>query len=112
MDLPMPRLAVLPEGAGYSVRSGQATASVTRGRGDSLIVTATCDSLERQVMLLTEELTRIRNETGETVEEPPPEVVREPTGWQWFQIWAGRLLLTALSLIIVYRLFKQRLNKL
>ena len=111
MTLPMVQLAALPEGAGYSARSGQATASVTRGRGDSLIITSTCDSLARQVISLTEELTRIRNETGEEVEEPPPQVVHEPTGWQWFQIWAGRLLLIALSLIIIYRLLKQRLNK-
>ena len=103
----MPQLAVLPEGAGYSVRSGQATASVTRGRGDSLIVTATCDSLERQVMLLTEELTRIRNETGETVEEPPPKVVCEPTGWQWFQIWIGRIAVFVLVLILIKRRLKR-----
>ena len=107
----MSQLAVLPEGAGYSARSGQATASVVRGHGDALTFTSSCDSLAREVIALREEITRIRNETGEEVEEPPPQVVHEPTGWQWFQIWAGRLLLIALSLIIVYRLFKQRLNK-
>ena len=106
MTLPMSQLAVLPEGAGYSARSGQ-----VRGHGDTLTFTSSCDSLAREVIALREEITRIRNETGEEVEEPPPQVVHEPTGWQWFQIWAGRLLLIALSLIIVYRLFKQRLNK-
>ena len=84
---------------------------MTRVSEDSVEVSATCDSLAREVIFLREELARIRNETGEEVEEPPPQVVHEPTGWQWFQIWAGRLLLIALSLIIVYRLFKQRLNK-
>lgn len=107
----MNQLAALPEGAGYSARSGQATVKVTRVSEDSIEVTATCDSLARQVISLTEELTRIRNETGEEVEEPPPQVAREPSGWQWFQIWAGRLVLITLSLIFIYRLFKRRLNK-
>lgn len=109
--LPMNQLAALPEGAGYSARSGQATVKVTRVSEDSIEVTATCDSLARQVISLTEELTRIRNETGEEVEEPPPQVSHAPSGWQWFQIWAGRLVLITLSLIFIYRLFKRRLNK-
>lgn len=104
--LPMNQLATLPEGAGYSTHSGQATASVVRGKGDTLIFTSTCDSLARQVISLTEELTRIRNETGEEVEEPPPQVVREPTGWQWFQIWVGRLAVTAFILILIKRRLK------
>ena len=73
----MSQLAALPEGAGYSARSGQATATVLRGQGDTLIITSTCDSLAREVIALREELIRIRNETGETVEEPPPQVVQE-----------------------------------
>lgn len=102
----MNQLAALPEGAGYSARSGQATASVVRGKGDTLIITSTCDSLVRQVISLTEELTRIRNETGEEVEEPPPQVAHEPTGWQWFQIWIGRLAVTAFILILIKRRLK------
>ena len=63
MALPMDRLAVLPRGAGYSGRSGQATVGVMRGGGDTLIFTSTCDSLARRVIALREELTRIRSET-------------------------------------------------
>lgn len=106
MTLPMSQLAVLPEGAGYSARSGQATASVVRGRGDTLTITSTCDSLAREVIALREEITRIRNKTGEEVEEPPPQVVHEPTGWQWFQIWMGRIAVFAFLAMMV----KRRLN--
>lgn len=106
--LPMNQLAALPEGAGYSTRSGQATASVVRGKGDTLIITSTCDSLARQVILLKEELTRIRNETIEEVEEPPP---CSPTGWQWFWIRTGQTAAVVVLLILIYRLFKRRLNK-
>lgn len=83
--------------------------NVNRISGDSIEVTATCDSLAREVMVLTQELTRIRNDTA--VEKPPPKIVREPTGWQWFQIWIGRIALLTLSLTIIYRLLKRRLNK-
>ena len=80
--------------------------NVTRISEDSLEVTATCDSLARQVMMLTEELTRIRSETSEEA-ELPPEVIKEPTGWQWFQIWTGRLAVAVLLLILI----KRRLNR-
>ena len=65
--------------------------------------TATCDSLARQVLILTEELTRIRNDTE--IKEKPPEmkVIKEPTGWQWFQIWTGRIAVLALVLIMIKR---------
>ena len=94
-------------GTGFSKRSGQATVNVNRISEDSLEVTATCDSLARQVIMLTEELTRIRNETSSAVETLPLEVIREPTGWQWFQIWTGRLAVAVLLLILI----KRRLNR-
>lgn len=75
--------------------------------GDSLEVTATCDSLSRQVIILTEELARIRNELKETKEQPPPVVIKEPTGWQWFQIWIGRTAVAVLILIVIKRRLKK-----
>ena len=96
-------LNAIPIGTGFSKRSGQATVNVTRISGDSIEVTATCDSLARQVILLTEELVRIRNETSEEVKELPPKVIKEPTGWQWFQIWTGRIAVVALVLIVIKR---------
>ncbi|CUP54918.1 hypothetical protein [Bacteroides uniformis] len=110
MALPMDRLAVLPRGAGYSGRSGQATVGVMRGGGDTLIFTSTCDSLARRVIALREELTRIRSETVRAVEEQPPEVLHSPTGWQWFWIRTGQAAAAVLSLSIVYRLLKRRLK--
>lgn len=106
-QFPTNLLNSIPVGTGFSKRSGQATVNVTRISEDSLEVTATCDSLARQVMLLTEELTRIRSETSEKAELLPPEVIKEPTGWQWFQIWTGRLAVAVLLLILI----KRRLNR-
>lgn len=104
---PTGMLNAIPIGTGFSKRSGQATVNVTRISGDSIEVTATCDSLARQVILLTEELVRIRNETSEEVKELTPEVIKEPTGWQWFQIWIGRIAVIVLILILIGR----RLNR-
>lgn len=97
----------IPIGTGFSKRSGQATVDVRRISEDSIAVTATCDSLARQVMVLTEELTRIRNDTSVEVKESPPEIVKEPTGWQWFQIWIGRIAVVVLILTVVKRRLKR-----
>lgn len=94
-------------GTGFSKRSGQATVNVSRISEDSLEVTATCDSLARRVIMLTEELTRIRSEISSAVETLPPEVIKEPTGWQWFQIWIGRIA----ALLLILRVIKRRLKR-
>lgn len=101
-------LNLLPAGTGFSKRSGQATVNVTRISGDSIEVTATCDSLTRQVIVLTEQLTRIRSKTSREVEELPPKVIKEPTGWQWFQIWTGRIALLVIVLTLLKRHSKKR----
>lgn len=106
LSVPSTKLAALPLGAGYSVKSGQAMVNITKGENDSLIITATCDSLARQVILLTEELTRIRNETQ--TKEKPPQVVNEPTGWQWFWIRTGQLAAAGVILLVIKRTLKKR----
>ena len=103
---PTDLLKVIPVGTGFSRRSGRATVNVTRISPDSLEVTATCDSLAREVVRLTEELTRIRSETEQQEKELPPKVVREPTGWQWFQIWTGRVAVLLLVLMLITRRLK------
>lgn len=103
--IPMNALTQLPIGTGYNQRSGQATVDVRRGEGDTIYITATCDSLARQVIRLTEELTRIRDETS--VIEKPPEVIREPTSWQWFWIRTGQLAAAIAGLYLAQRVFKQ-----
>ncbi|MCM0236738.1 hypothetical protein J8L13_04840 [Bacteroides fragilis] len=95
----------MPVGAGYSEKRGQATVNVRRVSEDSLEVTATCDSLSRQVIYLQEELTRIRSRTN--VEEHPPEQIREPTGWQWFWIRTGQVSVGLLVLTLIKRRLKR-----
>ena len=54
------RLAVLPSEAAYVNRTGQATATVRYVR-DTLVVTATCDSLQQLIYRYESELNRFRN---------------------------------------------------
>lgn len=64
LKIPAADLLALPAGASYHGKNGQAGVDVT-SRGDTLVVTSTCDSLQRLVLCYEEELTRIRNETHE-----------------------------------------------
>lgn len=59
LKIPVPDLLALPAGASYHGKNGQAGVDVT-SRGDTLVVTSTCDSLQRLVLWYEEELTRIR----------------------------------------------------
>lgn len=93
MAIPVSALEQLALGTGYNQKSGQATLDIRRGAGDSIMITATCDSLARQVIKLTEELTRIRSETAEVKE------TQGPNGWQWFWIRLGQLAAGAAALI-------------
>lgn len=106
-SFPTDLLKAIPVGTGFSRRSGRATVNVTRTSPDSLEVTATCDSLAREVMILNEELTRIRSGTERQEKELPPKVVRDPTGWQWFQIWTGRIAVFVLVIILIKRRLKR-----
>lgn len=64
----MTDLLNLPPGAVYTKKSGQATGTVTTV-GDTIIFTSTCDSLQRLVYELEEEIERIRRDTAIQIKE-------------------------------------------
>ncbi len=64
MGIHLDSLLRLPEGAGYTERSGQATARVER-RGAGIQVTATCDSLAREIEYYEDMYYRARDELDE-----------------------------------------------
>ena len=66
--LPKERLLDLPPGAAYRNESGQARIEAVV-RGDTVYLTATCDSLYRETVRLEEELRSRRTETRETISE-------------------------------------------
>lgn len=67
LEIPVPDLLSLPAGASWHGKNGQAGVDV-RSRGDTLVVTSTCDSLQRLVLWYEEELARIRGDTASVSE--------------------------------------------
>lgn len=82
LKIPVVDLLSLPPNASFHGKEGRAGAGVAL-RGDTLVVTATYDSLQRLVLWYESELTRIRSETRseisndvQTEEKRPPNPVR------------------------------------
>lgn len=67
LKIPAADLLALPAGASYHGKNGQAGVDVTSS-GDTLVVTSTCDSLQRLALWYEEELTRIRSDTVSVLE--------------------------------------------
>ena len=112
------QLTSLPPEAAYTQHSGQATARVQRsGHGDTLIVTATCDSLQRELLLLMGAYEQLRRESATDSasmqrEEPGGRQIRaSPTGWQWFQIWTGRIALLWIAIQTGLKLYSNSKRK-
>lgn len=57
----------LPQGAAYHARSGQASVSVGKGSDpQTIVVYASCDSLQRQVTLYEERLSRLSRQRADS----------------------------------------------
>lgn len=67
LEITKGKLLDLPPGASFHSRNGQANVDVST-KGDTIIVYASCDSLQRLCEFYESELTRIRSETGNTKE--------------------------------------------
>lgn len=97
MTMPISTLPDLPDGAAYTEKQGNATASVKR-KGDSLIVTASCDSLQQLVYQLEEGLHRARDETEQVkIEERP---IQSPFKWYVYGVITGFVVMAILVVII------------
>lgn len=77
----------LPEGAGYTARSGRASVEVRKRAGGVIEVRGTCDSLERAVAYWAERAEHYRSAlaardtSASTRVERPEEVRGSPPGW-------------------------------
>lgn len=75
LKIPTADLHSLPPTASFHEKSGQANVDV-KTEGDTLIVYASCDSLQRMCEFYESELTRIRDETKKNVETVQTEIKR------------------------------------
>jgi hypothetical protein len=103
-------LVVLPDkldvGEKKEEKKGQATVSVEKQEDGTLLVTASCDSLELKIQVLTEELTKV-NKQNEQLQE---EVKAAPNKWNWF--WkgftSGALIVLGIIILVLVKVFKNK----
>lgn len=67
LEIPMPELLQLPDRAEYRSVSGRASARVVH-RGDTIVVWATCDSLQRACMKMESECSYYKQALEEALE--------------------------------------------
>lgn len=113
MRLKIIDLKQLPAGASFHTASGRVHQTVIKTDQDELNFVSTCDSLlllvesiNKEVYHLSKENTALKTQLNERKEV----IVREPSGWQWFQIYAGRILIILLTAYLILRfVFKEKL---
>jgi hypothetical protein len=94
LSLTPAQLVDLPPGAAYREQSGRASVTATKDEAGRIVIVSNCDSLQVMVTNLRTEVFRLRDERSaleERLEERVEVIVREPTGFQWFQLWGFRL---------------------
>ena len=96
LKVPQTSMYNLPDGAGY-IGKNERAGIVVRKQGDTITITATCDSLQQIVMNYEVELTRLHQEL-ETLEQVTP---CTPTGWQWFWTRVGQLAVIFLLIRVI-----------
>lgn len=107
LSVPLDSLRKLPGGAAYTERSGQATVSLTFREGD-VIASARCDSLERLVFELAEQLHSRGEQTEQKEEKKEAPVATFGQRLKWCS--SGVLIGFILTVIIqfIYKLWQKR----
>lgn len=107
LSVPLDSLRKLPGGAAYTERSGQATVSLTFREGD-VIASARCDSLERLVFELAEQLYSRGEQTEQKEEKKEAPVATFGQRLKWCS--SGVLIGFILTVIIqfIYKLWQKR----
>lgn len=101
LKIPTQSLHSLPPGASFSEKKGQAGVKV-EAVGDTVYVSATCDSLQVQCERYEKELTRIRNDTDRQVTEIKKNTSQTVFKWCSIGFTAG-VILTLIVIIIFKR---------
>lgn len=95
LRLPMDTLRSLPEGAVYTHRTGRATVSAEM-KGDTVLITAQCDSIQQVVYNLEEEL----RSTREELVQKEKTVSESRTTYFMYGLLTGALIVTIILLFI------------
>lgn len=98
LKIPTQSLRSLPPGASFSEKKGQAGVKV-EAVGDTVYVSATCDSLQVQCERYEKELTRIRSDTDKQVTEIKKNSVQMLFKWCLIGFLAG--IISTITVIII-----------
>lgn len=98
LKIPTQNLHSLPPGASFSEKKGQAGIRV-EAVGDTVYVSATCDSLQVQCERYEKELTRIRSDTDKQVTEIKKNSVQTLFKWCLTGFLAG--IISTITVIII-----------
>ena len=101
LKIPTQSLRSLPPGASFSEKKGQAGVKV-EAIGDTVYVSATCDSLSLQCEQYEKELVRIRNDTDKQITEIKKNTFQTSFKWCLSGFIAG-IISTIIVLIILKR---------
>lgn len=107
LAVPMDSLRRLPAGAIYQKQQGRASATIGR-KGDTLVVTAHCDSLQLANYRLSEELDRLRNHEANSMSEREPAAA---TLWDRFKAFSAGMIIGIILTIVtkfIYKLWQKR----
>lgn len=106
LTIPMHSLRNLPPGAAYTAHQGQAGLRLEL-KGDSLLASASCDSLQHLVYELEESLHRARSELEQKSRAETPALTTLATTTQKIAHGAGGLLL-GIALAMIYNALRTR----
>jgi hypothetical protein len=93
----------LPTGGEFQSKKGNARVRAKKEHDGTITITANCDSLVLLVEQLRMEVYHSQKENTElktTIEQQ--ELTQELSGWQWFQIWIGRIAMIIGALFIIF----------
>lgn len=83
LEIPLAELADLPEKAEYRAKNGRASATV-QNKGGTIVVYATCDSLQRRCEYYERQLASYKNVLEQQKNEAKTEKERSSNPWKTF----------------------------
>jgi hypothetical protein len=112
LPIDIPTLQGLPVGASYHASEGQASGRITKEADGTLIFESSCDSL----LLLIEEINKevyhlqsVNTALKATLNEEKTIEVNKLSGWQWFQVWVGRIAVALAAGYVITKKIKRKI---
>lgn len=110
LAVPVDSLRRLPAGAAYTEKSGQATVSLSYEDGN-VVASARCDSLERLVFELSEQLYGKTEQAGQREEQKTAPVATFGQRFKWYLSGILTGIILTIIIQIIYRLWQRKQHR-